>query len=137
MDMELDQGKILSWFNPFLCFTSALAVDCTMHVSVTHNTRNLSFPVTLNFDFFFQIAARNCRKRKGEQILQLEEELEIIRRSKQGIKSMNDDLIKTHADWTARLKTLERKMLDKMLGPGHLSSCLVLKDSKIQLSQSS
>ena len=52
MDMELDQGKILSWFNPFLCFTSALAVDCTMHVSVTHNTRNLSFPVTLNFDFF-------------------------------------------------------------------------------------
>ena len=87
--------------------------------------------------FFFQIAARNCRKRKGEQILQLEEELEIIRRSKQGIKSMNEDLIKSHADWSARLKTLERKMLDKMLGPGHLSSSLVLKDSKIQLSQSS
>ena len=137
MDMELDQGKILSWFNPFLCFSSALAVDCTMHVSVTHKTRNLSFPVTLNSDFFFQIAARNCRKRKGEQILQLEEELEIIRRSKQGIKSMNEDLIKSHADWSARLKTLERKMLDKMLGPGHLSSSLVLKDSKIQLSQSS
>ena len=55
----------------------------------------------------------------------------------QGYGTFVDDLIKTHADWSARLKTLERKMLDKMLGPGHLSSCLVLKDSKIQLSQSS
>ena len=133
--MELDQGKILSWFNPFLCFSSALAVDCTMHVSVTHNTRNLSFPVTLNFDFFFQIAARNCRKRKGEQIMQLEEELEIIRRSKQGIKRINEDLMKSHAYWSARLKMLERQVLDKILGPGKLSASLVVKNSKIQLQQ--
>ena len=62
--MELDQGKILSWFNPFLCFSSALAVDCTMHVSVTHKTRNLSYPVTLNFDFFLPDCCTKLQKEK-------------------------------------------------------------------------
>ena len=64
----------------------------------------------------FQIAARNCRKRKGEIILVLEEELEVVRQTKLRTLEVRDQLLASHAAWRLRLESLERQVLDQMAG---------------------
>merc|ERR1719322_707606 len=60
-----------------------------------------------------KIAARNCRKRKGEIILVLEEELEVVRQTKQRTMEARDQLLASHAAWRLRLESLERRVLDQ------------------------
>ena len=60
---------------------------------------------------FFQIAARNCRKRKSEQITQLEEELDGVRQTKQ--TALDNLILAKHAQdqWRSKLQFLESRIL--------------------------
>ena len=78
-------------------------------------------PVRLNIfaEFtilFIQIAARNCRKRKSEQITQLEEELDGVRQTKQ--TALDNLLVAKHSQdqWRAKLQILESRVLHLMTG---------------------
>ena len=79
----------------------------------------------------FQIAARNCRKRKGEQILVLEEEIEIIRRQKQSLIYDRNQLLNTHLEWSSKLQFLEARLLDTMLGAEATSSRLQIQGDQV------
>ena len=84
----------------------------------------------------FQIAARNCRKRKGEIILVLEEELEVVRQTKQRTIEARDQLLASHAAWRLRLESLERQVLDQMAGGCDQSWRLVSEGSRVRMVQS-
>ena len=61
--------------------------------------------------FIIQIAARNCRKRKSEQITQLEEELDGVRQTKQ--TALDNLILAKHAQdqWRSKLQFLESRIL--------------------------
>ena len=63
---------------------------------------------------FIQIAARNCRKRKSEQITQLEEELDGVRQTKQ--TALDNLLLAKHSQdqWRSKLQILESQVLHLM-----------------------
>ena len=81
---------------------------------------------------WLQIAARNCRKRKGEQILQLEEELEVIRDTKRRTRDHHHGLLQARAQAAARLQQLEARVLG-LLAPGRPASKLVVQGSSLRL----
>ena len=66
--------------------------------------------------FIIQIAARNCRKRKSEQITQLEEELDGVRQTKQ--TALDSLIVAKHSQdqWRAKLQILESRVLHLMTG---------------------
>ena len=84
--------------------------------------------------FFLQIAARNCRKRKSEQITQLEEELETVRQSKQGAL---DNLIlarNCQDHWRSKLHSLESQVLDLMTqGKSHQYRLLIDENNSVKI----
>ena len=61
-----------------------------------------------------QIAAQNCRKRKIEQISDLEEELGSVRSRKSNILKEREELMFNHMDWTLRLEKLERHIVESL-----------------------
>ena len=63
---------------------------------------------------FIQIAARNCRKRKSEQISQLEEELDGVRQTKQ--TALDNLIVAKHSQdqWRSKLQFLESRVLHLM-----------------------
>ena len=69
-----------------------------------------------NSPFYIQIAARNCRKRKSEQITQLEEELDGVRQTKQ--TALDSLIVAKHSQdqWRAKLQILESRVLHLMTG---------------------
>ena len=69
----------------------------------------------------------------------MEEELEIIRAAKHNTQLVNDQLSKSHSDWSEKLKILERQMLDLLMGPGPDSqtSSIVLQGAKIKVIKAS
>ena len=59
---------------------------------------------------FFQIAAQNCRKRKMEQISDLEIEIGSVRSRKINLLEEREELMLKQQDWTLRLENLERQV---------------------------
>ena len=61
-----------------------------------------------------QIAAQNCRKRKIEQISDLEEELGSVRSRKSNLLKEREELMFNHMDWTLRLEKLEMHIVESL-----------------------
>jgi len=62
-----------------------------------------------------KIAAQNCRKRKVEQIICLEEELEVFSRRKELLRKENAELGEIHKAWKKRITVLENHILESGL----------------------
>jgi hypothetical protein len=63
----------------------------------------------------FQIAAQTCRKRKIDQISELEEELGSVRSRKRNILEEHEKLMLDYMEWMVVLDKLERHILDELV----------------------
>ena len=62
--------------------------------------------------FLLQIAAQNCRKRKIDQISELEEELGSVRSRKRNLLEEREKLMFDHMEWMVVLDKLKRHILE-------------------------
>jgi hypothetical protein len=62
----------------------------------------------------FQIAAHNCRKRKIDQISELEEDLGSVRSRKRHLLEEREKLMLDYMEWMVVLDNLERHILDEL-----------------------
>ena len=65
----------------------------------------------LQLYLFFQVAARNCRKRKIDQIKQLEDDVQKIRCRKTELIQEHDRLLLERSRWTEKVKRLHDYVL--------------------------
>ena len=82
--------------------------------------------------FIIQIAAQNCRRRKTDQITELEEEVGVVRTRKTNLVLEQEDLVTKHKEWCVKLSTLERQVLDS-LGWGSDSQLIITSDGAVQI----
>ena len=83
-------------------------------------------------NFYFQIAAQNCRRRKTDQIADLEEEVVLVRSRKTTLIMEHENLLMKHQEWCLKLSTLERHVLDG-LGLGEDSQLAITADGGVQI----
>ena len=62
----------------------------------------------------FQIAAQNCRKRKIDQISNLEEELDSVRSRKRNLLNEREELMFEHMECTVKLEKFEKFILESL-----------------------
>ena len=87
---------------------------------------------------FVQIAARNCRKRKSEQITQLEEELDTIRQTKQNAMDSLTLARNSQDLWRSKLQILESQVLDLMThGKSHHFRLVVGDNNSVKIVKNS
>lgn len=77
----------------------------------------VKYPLTSSF----QVAARNCRKRKIDQIKQLEDEVTRIRIRKTDLIQEHEKLASQRAHWGDMVKRLHDYVL-KVLAPNHAAN---------------
>ena len=63
----------------------------------------------------FQIAAHNCRKRKIDQISELEEELGSVKSRKKNLLEEREKLMLDYMEWMVMLDKLEMYILDGLV----------------------
>ena len=83
-------------------------------------------------NFYFQIAAQNCRRRKTDQIADLEEEVVLVRSRKTTLIMEHENLLMKHQEWCVKLSNLERHVLDG-LGLGEENQLAVTADGAVQI----
>lgn len=67
-----------------------------------------------NSSLTFQVAAQNCRKRKIDQIAQLEEEVHRARTRKQNLLMERETLFRQRDEWRSKLMGVEEDILSGM-----------------------
>ena len=80
----------------------------------------------------FQIAAQNCRRRKTDQIADLEEEVVLVRSRKTTLMMEHENLLMKYQEWCMKLSNLERHVLDG-LGLGEDSHLAITVDGSVQI----
>ena len=71
--------------------------------------------MNITISSLFQIAAQNCRKRKIDQIGELEEELGSVRSRKRNLLEEHEKLMFDHMECMVVLDKLERHILERLV----------------------
>ena len=74
----------------------------------------LEMLMNITISSLFQIAAQNCRKRKIDQISELEEELGSVRSRKRNLLEESEKLMLDYMEWMVVLDKLERHILERL-----------------------
>ena len=74
----------------------------------------LEMLMSITKPILFQIAAHNCRKRKIDQISELEEELGSLKSRKKNLLEEREKLMFDHMEWMVVLDKLERYILERL-----------------------
>jgi len=81
-----------------------------------------------------KIAAQNCRKRKIDQICNLEEELDSVRSRKRNILNEREVLMFEHMEWVIKLQKFEKFLLESLgMSPDREWEFLIDQDAQVKI----